>query len=99
MGEYKKGKLKSSSGGKVKNRKQAIAIALSEARRKKRKRRSQMPGPHTLIKRPHNLDEIVGRPTGQGYGAARKGPQVKGPPQDVVVDEDYEQGKAFKIED
>ena len=45
-------------------------------------------GPHTLIKRPHNLDEIVGRPTGQGFGAARKGPAVKGPPQDVVVDED-----------
>ena len=54
-----------------------------------------MIGPHTLIKRPHNLDEIVGRPTGQGYGAARKGPNVKGPPQDVVVDEEYTQGKAF----
>jgi hypothetical protein len=40
MGEYKKGKLKSSSGRKVKKRKQAIAIALSEAQRKKRKRRS-----------------------------------------------------------
>ncbi len=40
MGEYKRGKLKSSSGRKVKNRKQAIAIALSEAQRKKRKRRS-----------------------------------------------------------
>ena len=39
-------------------------------------------GPHTLIKRPHNLDEIVGRPTGQGYGAA-----------------DYQQGKAFRVED
>ena len=58
-----------------------------------------MPGPHTLIKRPHNLDEIVGRPTGQGYGAARKGPQVKGPPQDGVVDEDYDEGKSFKVED
>lgn len=31
MGEYKRGKLKSSSGKKVKSRKQAIAIALSEA--------------------------------------------------------------------
>ena len=39
MGEYKRGKLKSSSGRKVKNRKQAITIALSEAQRKKRKRR------------------------------------------------------------
>ena len=52
----------------------------------------------TLINRPHDLNKIVGRPTGQGYGAARKGPQVMGPPQDVVVDEDYTQGKAFKIE-
>ncbi len=32
MEEYKEGKLKSGSGGKVMNRKQAVAIALSEAR-------------------------------------------------------------------
>jgi len=32
MGEYKRGKLRSSSGGKVRKRKQAVAIALSEAR-------------------------------------------------------------------
>jgi hypothetical protein len=32
MHEYKHGTLKSGSGGKVKNRKQAVAIALSEAR-------------------------------------------------------------------
>lgn len=53
----------------------------------------------TLINRPYDINKIVGRPTGQGYGAARKGPQVMGPPKDVVVDEDYEQGKAFKVED
>ena len=35
MGEFKRKKLNSSSGKKVTNRKQAIAIALSEARRKK----------------------------------------------------------------
>ena len=58
-----------------------------------------MPGPHTLIDRSIPLKDIVGKPTGQGFGAARKGPSVKGPPQDVVVDEDYEQGKAFKVED
>ena len=40
MGEFKRKKLKSSSGKKVTKRKQAIAIALSEARRKKRKGRS-----------------------------------------------------------
>lgn len=33
MGEYKRGTLKSSSGDKVKSRKQAIAIAMSEKRR------------------------------------------------------------------
>jgi len=33
MKEYKEGDLKSGSGGKVKNRKQAVAIALSEARK------------------------------------------------------------------
>jgi hypothetical protein len=32
MHEFKSGALKSSSGSKVRNRKQAIAIALSEAR-------------------------------------------------------------------
>jgi len=33
MREYKRGTLKSSSGTKVRKRKQAVAIALSEARR------------------------------------------------------------------
>jgi hypothetical protein len=37
MGEYKRGTLKSSSGKKVKSRKQAIAIGMSEARRAKKK--------------------------------------------------------------
>ena len=32
MKEYKQGKLKSGSGKKVQNRKQAVAIALNEAR-------------------------------------------------------------------
>jgi len=34
MREFKEGKLRSGSGQKVKNRKQALAIALSEAYRK-----------------------------------------------------------------
>ena len=41
MGEYKRGKLKSGSGRRVKSRKQAIAVAMSESgqsrKRKKRK--------------------------------------------------------------
>jgi len=36
MGEFKRGTLRSSSGKKVKSRKQAVAIAMSEARRGKR---------------------------------------------------------------
>jgi hypothetical protein len=36
MGEYKRGKLKSSSGDKVKSRDQAVAIAMSEAKMPKR---------------------------------------------------------------
>jgi hypothetical protein len=58
-----------------------------------------MRGPYTLLEYPAKLDKIVGRPTGQGFGAARKGPSVKGPPKDVVVTEDYQQGKAFRVED
>ena len=40
MGEFKKGKLRSGSkkGPKVKNRKQAIAIALSEGRKAARRK-------------------------------------------------------------
>lgn len=41
MGEFKRGTLKSSSGNKVVNRKQAIAIALSEAERAGLKRKKR----------------------------------------------------------
>ena len=54
-------------------------------------------GPHTLLERPAKLKEILGKPTGQGFGAARKGPSVVGKPQDVVIDEDYQQGNLTPI--
>lgn len=38
MKEFKRGDLRSSSGKKVKNRDQALAIALSEASRKQKER-------------------------------------------------------------
>jgi hypothetical protein len=38
MREHKKGKLRSSSGRKVKSRKQAIAIAMSESGQSQRKK-------------------------------------------------------------
>ncbi len=37
MHKYKRGKLKNGRGGKVKSKKQAIAIGLSEAREKGKK--------------------------------------------------------------
>ena len=36
------------------------------------------------------------RPTGQGFGAARKGPAVRGPI-DAVSDPEYSQGEPFDI--
>lgn len=36
MSEYERGSLKSGSGKKVKNKKQAVAIAMSEAGKKKK---------------------------------------------------------------
>jgi len=52
MKEHKEGTLKSSSGKKVNNRKQAIAIALNEAREagakiRKKKSWSDFPNPRT----------------------------------------------------
>ena len=37
-----------------------------------------------------------GKPTGQGFGAARTGPAVNGPI-DAVCDPDYSQGEPFDI--
>ena len=54
-------------------------------------------GPHTRLERPAKLDEIVGKPTGQGFGAARKGPSVHGPEKDVVVD--YDPGEIVEYSD
>jgi hypothetical protein len=38
--EYKEGELKSSSGRKVKSRKQAVAIAMSESGQSKRRKKA-----------------------------------------------------------
>jgi len=54
-----------------------------------------MLGPHTILQRPAKLEEINGKPTGQGFGAARKGPQVHGGPIEAVTDEKYSEGESF----
>jgi hypothetical protein len=45
----------------------------------------------------YDVNKIVGRPTGQGYGKARKGPQVQGTIE-AVSDVEYPQGESFNIE-
>ena len=57
-------------------------------------KQDNIPGPYTLLRYPANLEEITGKPTGQGYGAARKGPEVHGTI-DAVSDANYEKGKTF----
>jgi|TARA_R110000824_G_scaffold60572_16_gene161867 hypothetical protein len=42
------------------------------------------------------VQSFTGKPTGQGYGAARKGPSVVGPEKDVVVDYSSESPKEYK---
>jgi len=59
------------------------------------KKQNDTPGPYTLLQYPANLEEITGKPTGQGFGAARKGPQVHGGPIESIVDEDYPKGDSF----
>jgi hypothetical protein len=56
-----------------------------------------MKGPIAQIPIPVDLDKVLGRPTGQGFGAARKGPSVQGPIE-AVSDEKYPQGESFKID-
>jgi hypothetical protein len=41
-------------------------------------------------------DKLSGKPTGQGFGAARKGPAVQGKIE-AVVDASYPQGESFDI--
>ena len=56
-----------------------------------------MRGPIAQIPTPVDLDKVLGRPTGQGFGAARKGPSVQGPIE-AVSDERYVNSESFKVD-
>ena len=56
-----------------------------------------MGGPIAQIPTPVDLDKVLGRPTGQGFGAARKGPSVQGPIE-AISDEKYLKGTSFKTD-
>jgi hypothetical protein len=77
MGEFKRGTLKSSSGKKVTNRKQALAIANSEGDKVMRKKMMSKGGPAKKKKQGYNarLDESLGsrnRKTKGKLGARRR---------------------------
>ena len=55
-------------------------------------------GPHTILKSPADLEKVCGKPTGQGYGAARRGPDVKGTPHEEVVNSNYDKGQSFTLD-
>ena len=50
MHRYKRGKAKSGKGGRVKSRKQAIAIALSKARKLARKHQKRKPHKNSEVR-------------------------------------------------
>ena len=55
---------------------------------------------YNWIKNPRTQEDVIKmtvKPTGQGFGAARKGPQVKGTPHDVVCK--HEPGKIVEYND
>ena len=56
-----------------------------------------MRGPIAQIPTPVDLDKVLGRPTGQGFGAARKGPSVQGPIEAVSY-EKYVNSTSFKVD-
>lgn len=80
MGEFKEGKLKSSSGSKVTNPKQAIAIGLSEAGLSKPKgeamNRMKSKGEHSVQTKAKRGAEVVKMAKG-GY-AKGGGIEIKG---------------------
>ena len=53
-------------------------------------------GRFTSSLEPKDSSLTSGKPTGQGFGAARTGPAVKGPIE-AVSDVDYPQGESFDI--
>jgi len=46
---------------------------------------SNLAGPHTLLRYPANLEDITGKPTGQGFDGTIE----------AVVDADYPKGNTF----
>lgn len=70
MREFKQGKLKSGTGKKVKNRKQAVAIGLSEAR----KEGGKVPPPR--YESPSRAEKSVDQATKATLWPLRKAPPV-----------------------
>lgn len=76
MGEFKRGELKSSSGQKVTNPKQAVAIAMSEAGMSKPKKESAMKGESKIQKKAKETAKMP--KMAMGGKAYKKGGAVDG---------------------
>lgn len=83
MREYKEGKLKSSSGSKVTNPKQAIAIGLSEAGLSKKAKGGEMKESKAMVKKEVGFMKKKGAPKSMikheeaEMGAMKRGGKVK----------------------
>lgn len=71
MHEYKNGELKSSRGGKVKKRKQAIAIALHEAGASKKESSKENKRNYARTKRREKSGKSTAKSTAQRAGRPR----------------------------
>ena len=80
MGEFKRGKLKSSSGQKVKSRDQAIAIAISQARRAGYKTPPDPTESHARRLSPAEMDRDIAEALGRRSHAAKRSPKSSGEP-------------------
>ena len=96
-GQPKKKKKKSTSR-RVKNKHKGYDTTTGAEYVAKYYTQENNMGPHTLLKNPPDLEKINGKPTGQGYGAAHEGPEVKGTPHEEVVNANYESGETFKLD-
>ena len=70
-------------------------IMKPKNKKKKKKRKKTKCQDHIQYYKDLQNLKRYGKPTGQGFGAARKGPQVHGGPIEAVTDEKYSEGESF----
>lgn len=79
MGEFKRGTLKSSSGAKVTDRKQALAIAFSEKEKAEKQAAMLYRMAGIMVKRAQEIEQAAEEPVADGTVLKRKGPPPLAP--------------------